>query len=64
MIAGDHVVVGLARTHHRIHAGVRIDQPHRLDVALPGFELDQFVVVPEKDGSRFRRKLQPKSGKR
>jgi serine/threonine protein kinase len=45
-------------------AGVRLDQPHRLDLALPGFELDQFVVVPEKDGTRFKRKLQPKGAKR
>jgi serine/threonine protein kinase len=45
-------------------SGVRLDQPHRLDVALPGYELDQFVVVPEKDGHRFKRKLQPKGAKR
>lgn len=45
-------------------AGIRLDQPHRLDLALPGYELDQFVVVPEKDGTRFTRKLQPKGSKR
>ena len=44
--------------------GVQLDQPHRLDLALPGYELDQFVVVPEKDGTTFRRKLQPKGAKR
>lgn len=44
-------------------AGVRLDQPHRLDLALPGYELDQFVVLPEKDGNVFRRKLQPKGVK-
>jgi len=43
--------------------GVRLDQPHRLDLALPGYELDQFVVVPEKDGTRFSRKLQPAAPK-
>ena len=44
--------------------GVRLDQPHRFDLAMPGFELDQFVVLPEKDGMRFHRKLQPKSARR
>jgi serine/threonine protein kinase len=44
-------------------AGIRLDQPHRLDLALPGYELDQFVVVPEKDGTHFKRKLQPKGTK-
>jgi hypothetical protein len=46
--------------------GVPLDQPHRLDLTLPGHELDQFVVVPEKDGTRFTRKLQqsaPKSAR-
>jgi hypothetical protein len=47
--------------------GVSLDQPHRFDLTLPGYELDQFVVVPEKDGTRFMRKLQqsaPKGAKR
>jgi serine/threonine protein kinase len=44
-------------------SGVRLDQPHRMDLALPGYELDQFVVVPEKDGLRFTRKLQPAAPK-
>jgi serine/threonine protein kinase len=44
--------------------GVKLDQPHRLDLALPGYELDQFVVLPERDGTRFTRTLQPKGSKR
>jgi hypothetical protein len=47
--------------------GVSLDQPHRFDLTLPGYELDQFVVVPEKDGTRFTRKLQqsaPKGARR
>jgi hypothetical protein len=38
--------------------GVQLDQPHRIDLTTPGYELDQLVVVPEKDGTRFMRKLQ------
>jgi hypothetical protein len=38
-------------------AGVRLDQRHRIDLALPGHEIDQFVVLPEKDGVRFTRRL-------
>ena len=38
---------------------VRLDERHRLDLALPGHELDQFVVLPEKDGQRFFRTLAP-----
>jgi len=38
---------------------VRLDERHRFDLALPGHELDQFVVLPEKDGQRFHRKLVP-----
>ncbi|HSM91320.1 MAG TPA: serine/threonine-protein kinase, partial [Anaeromyxobacteraceae bacterium] len=45
-------------------SGVKLDQPHRLDLALPGYELDQFVVLPEKDGTRFNRRLQAKGAKR
>ncbi len=37
--------------------GVRVDERHRLDLALPGHELDQFVVLPEKDGLSFARTL-------
>jgi hypothetical protein len=43
--------------------GVRLDQRHRVDLTLPGHEIDQFVVLPEKDGIRFARrlsKLEPK----
>jgi tRNA A-37 threonylcarbamoyl transferase component Bud32 len=36
---------------------VRLDERHRLDLSLPGHEMDQFVVLPEKDGTRFHRKL-------
>ncbi len=37
--------------------GVRLDERHRIDLVLPGHEMDQFVVLPEKDGQRFRRAL-------
>ncbi len=36
---------------------VRLDQRHRIDLVLVGHEIDQFVVLPEKDGVRFTRKL-------
>jgi hypothetical protein len=38
---------------------VRLDERHRIDLTLPGYEIDQFVVLPEKDGGQFRRKLVP-----
>jgi hypothetical protein len=38
---------------------VRLDERHRVDLALPGHELDQFVVAPEKDGQRYFRTLVP-----
>jgi hypothetical protein len=38
-------------------AGLRLDERHRIDLVLPGYEIDQFVVLPEKDGTRFRRRL-------
>jgi hypothetical protein len=38
-------------------SGVRLDQRHRIDLVLPGHEIDQFVVLPEKDGTRFTRRL-------
>ena len=44
--------------------GVRIDERHRIDLALPGHEFDQFVVLPEKDGLRFQRKLAARRGPR
>jgi tRNA A-37 threonylcarbamoyl transferase component Bud32 len=37
--------------------GVRLDQRHRIDLSLTGHEIDQFVVLPEKDGTTFRRTL-------
>jgi tRNA A-37 threonylcarbamoyl transferase component Bud32 len=37
--------------------GIRLDERHRIDLTLPGHEIDQFVVLPEKDGLRFQRKL-------
>ncbi len=37
--------------------GIRVDERHRIDLALPGHEIDQFVVLPEKDGLRYQRKL-------
>jgi hypothetical protein len=36
---------------------VRLDQRHRIDLVLAGHEIDQFVVLPEKDGVRFTRRL-------
>jgi hypothetical protein len=38
---------------------VRLAERHRVDLALPGHELDQFVVLPEKDGQRYFRTLVP-----
>ncbi len=40
---------------------IRLDQRHRIDLKLPGYEIDQVVVLPEKDGTRFERKLTPAS---
>jgi serine/threonine protein kinase len=39
--------------------GVRLDERHRIDLLLPGHEMDQFVFLPERDGQRFRRTLVP-----
>jgi eukaryotic-like serine/threonine-protein kinase len=36
---------------------VRLDQRYRIDLVLAGHEIDQFVVLPEKDGRQFRRRL-------
>jgi hypothetical protein len=36
---------------------VKLDERHRIDLALAGHEIDQFVVLPEKDGLRFTRRL-------
>jgi len=36
---------------------VRLDERHRIDLALAGHEIDQFVMLPEKDGRRFVRRL-------
>ena len=38
---------------------VRLDQRHRIDLKLGGYEIDQVVVLPEKDGSRVSRTLTP-----
>jgi eukaryotic-like serine/threonine-protein kinase len=38
-------------------ADVRLDQRHRIDLVLAGHEIDQFVVLPEKDGLRYKRRL-------
>ncbi len=38
---------------------VRLDQRHRIDLKLAGHEIDQVVVLPEKDGTIFRRTLTP-----
>ena len=36
---------------------VRLDERHRIDLTLAGHEIDQFVVLPEKDGVQYARKL-------
>ena len=36
---------------------VRLDQRHRIDLVLAGHEIDQFVVLPDKDGVRYARRL-------
>jgi tRNA A-37 threonylcarbamoyl transferase component Bud32 len=38
---------------------VRLDERHRIDLALPGHDLDQVIVLPELDGQRVARKLVP-----
>jgi len=38
-------------------ADVRLDERHRIDLVLAGHEIDQFIILPEKDGVRFRRRL-------
>jgi eukaryotic-like serine/threonine-protein kinase len=38
-------------------SAVRMDERHRVDLTLPGYELDQFVVLPEQDGTAFSRTL-------
>jgi len=42
---------------------VRFDERHRIDLNLPGYEIDQFVVLPDKDGGAFRRRLIPLGAK-
>jgi hypothetical protein len=42
---------------------VRLDRRHRIDLVLAGYEIDQFVVLPEKDGVRFLRRLSRGDGK-
>jgi hypothetical protein len=37
--------------------GVRLDERHRIYLRLPGHEIDQVVVLPEKDGALVRRTL-------
>jgi hypothetical protein len=39
---------------------VRVDQRHRVDLTLPGHDVDEFMVLPEKDGPRVVRKLVPR----
>jgi eukaryotic-like serine/threonine-protein kinase len=38
---------------------VRLDERHRIDLLLPGHELDQLVVLPDVDGQRVFRRLVP-----
>jgi serine/threonine protein kinase len=42
---------------------LRLDKRHRIDLVLAGYEIDQFVVLPEKDGQRFVRRLSRGDGK-
>ncbi len=42
---------------------LRLDKRHRVDLILAGHEIDQFVVLPEKDGLRFTRRLARVKGK-
>ena len=49
----------LGRTPIRV-GDVRVDERHRIDLTLPGHDVDQFVVLPEKDGNRFVRTLAPR----
>jgi eukaryotic-like serine/threonine-protein kinase len=44
-------------------ADVRLDRRYRVDLALAGHEIDQFVVTPERDGVRFSRRLSPLGAK-
>ena len=39
--------------------GVALDQRHRVDLQLAGHEIDQVVVLPEKDGALVHRTLTP-----
>jgi serine/threonine protein kinase len=39
--------------------GIALGERHRVDLSLPGREIDQFMVLPERDGLRFRRDLVP-----
>ena len=39
--------------------GVLLGERHRVDLSLPGREIDQFMVLPDKDGLLFRRELAP-----
>ena len=43
--------------------GVKMDERHRIDLTLAGYEVDQFVVLPEKDGNRVVRRLARTLGK-
>jgi serine/threonine protein kinase len=48
----------VGRTPLRL-GGVHLGERHRVDLTLPGHEIDQFVIQPERDGLRFRRTLAP-----
>ncbi len=49
----------VGRTPYRV-TDVRVDERHRIDLTLPGHDIDQFMVLPEKDGNRFVRTLLPR----
>ena len=38
---------------------VALGERHRVDLTYPGKEIDQFVVLPERDGHSFKRTLTP-----
>jgi eukaryotic-like serine/threonine-protein kinase len=37
--------------------GIRMDERHRVDLTLAGYEMDQFTVIPEQDGADVVRRL-------
>jgi hypothetical protein len=48
----------VGKTPVTVH-GILLGERHRVDLALPGMEIDQFVVLPDREGLHFRRELVP-----